>query len=1072
MKKDPMAFRKRFAAWKEGKSITDIYDGGLPKYDTGTQNIQLGDNPTNATVYSDNTFVDDFTRLFDDVVVTPKGARIKSESVHKYQEPWDENKFLNIITLGGLNNLSPSQWARRAYDLQNGNLTAESWLYGNTGVVPDKFAQEHPNYALAANTLFDFWALGGNSLLKNARNYATIARTPYQRYKFSFSSPDGAGASTEPVYLNSPKYAELDLEPTYEGLHEYPIEEYNRVPLIRGNEPLGRYNAIKLKIRQITPPQFKVDFGELPPEATYTGDVASNIISRSELGLNSGHILNPDIYPHRQILLPKPTYLDETLVDRNGNVNIRNVTKMVKDFYKQHPNAKSYKYINNSSGNLYNHIKDVVKSAQSIPVPEGYTRQELVQAALFHDIGKVFDSSKNHGHESVDMLDMLGINTSDNVKNAVYNHMTRSILDKDELTKALHFADVARGLGWDEAAYRYPHLTYKFKKPNLNIEKIPLREELKTRINPWLKNKGYETIKLDLPEEQAWEELEKRIDQHLSFLRGVRDPLKENPTSADDIRNAVNSINSVIDEFGLDPDYAKSRDAAKYRMQIAGTHIPLSPTSGGRRSHLYGDTGRYHDVTEYTRTSYSDMIGANPKTKDALYLSTSNDVAAQYGTANTDNREGAAYIVRLPKKERIEGESMSEHLLKNDFDMINLNALHGRKKGGFGATFEDPYRLQTGRSLIQDMIKEGVLNPKFIEDPDVVVREGNTIQYYGGNISFDNIDIDRSRINTVLHKMGIDFQINKSKDGAIYMPKKLIDLRNTMDAIEAAKDFLTPRETPSTQMFDETTRQQLADLMEFDSYDLNDPIAQMFGFNNSYLRTPLSKMDEAQRDALVAQLTAMNDPNYLKYAYADNPAGIGKQKKFYDNSFPKKMLDRLEAEGLITKRQINATRKAWLHDGDALKYIDFKKIANKALTRYLQSVKANKNKVKFDPTSVKPSVQQMIDFMRSKGVVPRYEIEGYGDNKVYVIEANEKNKTKNAGDIKRTYGYILGDKGQKVVDIADEITFDKKYNPDHVGKDNGSYSKNKISRKTLRTIGTAVATGSTLKRPKRNNKNE
>jgi hypothetical protein len=53
----------------------------------------------------------------------------------------------------------------------------------------------------------------------------------------------------------------------------------------------------------------------------------------------------------------------------------------------------------------------------------------------------------------------------------------------------------------------------------------------------------------------------------------------------------------------------------------------------------------------------------------------------------------------------------------------------------------------------------------------------------------------------------------------------------------------------------------------------------------------------------------------------------------------------------------------------------------------------------------------MAEFVRSKGILPRYEIEGYGRNKVYTIEANEKNKTKNAGDVERTYGYILGDKG-------------------------------------------------------------
>jgi hypothetical protein len=56
------------------------------------------------------------------------------------------------MTLGGLNNLSPTQWARRAYDLEKllgskllkpfGARTAmtwngfvDSWINGNSGVV-------------------------------------------------------------------------------------------------------------------------------------------------------------------------------------------------------------------------------------------------------------------------------------------------------------------------------------------------------------------------------------------------------------------------------------------------------------------------------------------------------------------------------------------------------------------------------------------------------------------------------------------------------------------------------------------------------------------------------------------------------------------------------------------------------------------------------------------------------------------------------------------------------------------------------------------------------------------------
>jgi len=82
--------------------------------------------------------------------------------------------------------------------------------------------------------------------------------------------------------------------------------------------------------------------------------------------------------------------------------------------------------------------------------------------------------------------------------------MSNDMLDEDNLTRALHFADVARGLDWDIASFKFPHLSYNWSKPKLNIPHVPLREELKTRINPWLKNKGYETIDLNLSEEEAW----------------------------------------------------------------------------------------------------------------------------------------------------------------------------------------------------------------------------------------------------------------------------------------------------------------------------------------------------------------------------------------------------------------------------------------------------------------------------------------------------------------------------------------------------------------------------------------
>jgi hypothetical protein len=35
-RKDPTAFKQRFEAYKNGKSVKEIYDAGLPKYGDGT----------------------------------------------------------------------------------------------------------------------------------------------------------------------------------------------------------------------------------------------------------------------------------------------------------------------------------------------------------------------------------------------------------------------------------------------------------------------------------------------------------------------------------------------------------------------------------------------------------------------------------------------------------------------------------------------------------------------------------------------------------------------------------------------------------------------------------------------------------------------------------------------------------------------------------------------------------------------------------------------------------------------------------------------------------------------------
>jgi len=163
----------------------------------------------------------------------------------------------------------------------------------------------------------------------------------------------------------------------------------------------------------------------------------------------------------------------------------------------------------------------------------------------------------------------------------------------------------------------------------------------------------------------------------------------------------------------------------------------------------------------------------------------------------------------LKKKERLPGESMSEYLLKNDFDMIDLNNLSFGQIRGTGAMFEDPYRLQTGRSLVSDMRKEGAIKPKYVENKDIYLSEGEGITGYqnpyaktaskeggyrigGQTVNYKTIIDTYDKINKNLETLGINFKLKPSKNGGVYMPKKLLDLDVFINSLARVKQGITP----------------------------------------------------------------------------------------------------------------------------------------------------------------------------------------------------------------------------------------------------------------------------------------
>lgn len=142
---------------------------GLPGYRKGKPQIK-GANPTNARFNDDGTFVDDITKVFDDLVITPKGPRVKPGQLYKYQEPWNDVGFMSAITMG-LNPLSPVHTGRALYNIATGSGygdIAKDIFMPNSGLFTNDFYNNHPIIGTVGNIAGD--VVAGNIINKGVNS--------------------------------------------------------------------------------------------------------------------------------------------------------------------------------------------------------------------------------------------------------------------------------------------------------------------------------------------------------------------------------------------------------------------------------------------------------------------------------------------------------------------------------------------------------------------------------------------------------------------------------------------------------------------------------------------------------------------------------------------------------------------------------------------------------------------------------------------------------------------------------------------------------------------------------------
>lgn len=414
----------------------------------------------------------------------------------------------------------------------------------------------------------------------------------------------------------------------------------------------------------------------------YQKKLAQPNLPNTDAGLNKMESLDV-VLPDNMSPL-RIAHNNSQIVRSDGTIDMRNLVRARQQLRQLYPNANNPKKIFNSDfltrrrTNLNQHTAGVVKTAQDIPVPTGYTRQDLVQAALGHDIGKVIDARQGqHEQISADMLINAMrhdgfIGTQDikpDVIQAIAEHgLGNKAMDLDPLTQALHVADVTRGANYDQAAIHAGYLfNYPREYPKWNFQNKSLHDEIVQNINPALKRQGYDTINPNSTLQEAQGALNSLIDEHRTFVRGVSDD------------NGVKAQSYMLTDEPISDKVAR----------------------GGRRG----------------LAEERSLYGVKKSKYDGLYLSTNANFLDLYGNGGVGGKVG---VVRIPQNETSKtADTLSERLLAGDFDVYNSSQVYPGAAGNPQSSwtlFGQPYRLQTGRSLRSDMIRKDPNVPKVVAE--------------------------------------------------------------------------------------------------------------------------------------------------------------------------------------------------------------------------------------------------------------------------------------------------------------------------------------------------------------------
>lgn len=139
-------------------------------------------------------------------------------------------------------------------------------------------------------------------------------------------------------------------------------------------------------------------------------------------------------------------YSIKDVVNNDGTVNIRKAKKIMEEVAEYFGGKKMQNRLENpiwhkDDPNTWLHTKKVAQNAWAIPVPEGYTKQDQMIAALGHDFGKIL-SGDGHAEVSYNLIKQIFPDATPKQLEAVRRHMDDLGTHTDLLEQATKFADI------------------------------------------------------------------------------------------------------------------------------------------------------------------------------------------------------------------------------------------------------------------------------------------------------------------------------------------------------------------------------------------------------------------------------------------------------------------------------------------------------------------------------------------------------------------------------------------------------------------------------------------------------